>query len=86
MWIIAINGEENIPAQGGLDELNSHQFTRVKYKVKTSVFRRKIYQSTDFEYIPSIFDQVIPVVSYIELFLPEKFLTPNNIGENLKDL
>ena len=28
MWIVAINGEESITAQGVLDEINSHQTPR----------------------------------------------------------
>ena len=32
----------------------------------------------------SIFDQLIPVVSHLEVCLPEKPLTPENIGESFK--
>ena len=39
---------------------------------------------TDIEDICSIFDQVVPVVSHPEVSLPEKPLTPKNIGEYLK--
>ena len=85
MWIIAINGEEPITYQGMLDEPNIHQNTRGKSKVKISLCRKKIYHRTDLEEICSRFDQVRPVVSHIEVHLPEKPLTPNNIGEALKD-
>ena len=70
VWIIAINGEEPITAQGVLDEINHHQSTHGKSKVKISLFRRKIYQRTDFEEIHSRFDQIRPVVSHIKVFLP----------------
>ena len=46
--------------------------------------RRKSYQTSYIEYIRSKFDQVIPVVSHIEVSLPEKTITPNNIGEAIK--
>ena len=39
---------------------------------------------TYLEQIWSKFDQVIPVVSYIEVSLPEKPITPNNIGEAIQ--
>ena len=80
MWIIAINGEEHITAQGDLDEINQHQTPRQKSNVKISICIRKRYQRTYLEYIRSIFDQVRPVVSHIEVRLPEKHLTPNKIG------
>ena len=32
-----------------------------------------------------MFDQVRPMVSHIEVSLPDKYLTTNNIGEALKD-
>ena len=84
MWIVDINGEDPITAQGALDELNLQQTPRVKYKVKISLFRRKSYQRTYSEYISYRFDQVRPVVSHIEVSLPYKPPTPNNIDEGLK--
>ena len=41
VWIVAINGEEPITAQGVLDELNSHQIPRGKSKIKIILCRRK---------------------------------------------
>ena len=38
----------------------------------------------DLEYIWSKFDQVIPMVSHIEVSLPEKNIDPNKIGEAIK--
>ena len=38
----------------------------------------------DIEDIHYIFDQLRPVVSHIEVSLPEKLLTPKSIGEDLK--
>ena len=84
MWIIAINGEEPIIAQGASDELNCHQTQRGKSKVKISLRRGNNYQITDIEDICSILYQVIPVVSHLEVFIPEETLIPNNIGEYLK--
>ena len=55
VWIVAINGEEPIKAQGVLDELNSHQTPREKSKIKISLCRRKSYQRTDLEEIRSRF-------------------------------
>ena len=40
----------------------------------------------DLEEIHSRFDQVRPVVSHLEVRLPKKTLTPNNIGEALGGL
>ena len=42
-WITSINREEPITDQGALDELNLHQATRGKSKVKISLCRRKTY-------------------------------------------
>ena len=84
MWIISINREEPITAQGEFDELKCYQTPHGKYKINISLFRRKSYQSIDLEDIRSIFDQVRAVVSNIEVLLPEKPLTPKNIGEALK--
>ena len=69
MWIVAINGEEPITAQGVIDELNCHQTSRGKSKIKISLCRRKRYQRTDLEEIRSRFDQVRPVVSHLEVCL-----------------
>ena len=79
VWIIAINREEPITAQDTLDELNLHQTPHVKSKVNISLCIRKIYQRTDLEDIFSRFDQVRPVVSHIEVCLPDKHLTQKNI-------
>ena len=83
MWSVAINGEEPITYQGVLDELNRHQTPRGKSKTKISLCIRKIYQRTDLEEILSRFDQVRPVVSHLEVRLPKKLSTPNNIGDAL---
>ena len=77
---VAINWEEPITAQGVLDELDRHQNTWGESKIKIILCRRKSYQITDLEEISSRFDQVRPVVSYIEVRLPKKPPTPNNIG------
>ena len=84
MWIIAINGEDPITAKGALDELNFHQTPRGKSKAEISIYRRKSYQRKEIEDICSIFDQVRPVVSHIEICLPEELPTPNNIVKGLK--
>ena len=83
MWIVAINGEEPITAQGVLDELNHHQTQRGKSNIKISLCGRKRYQRTDLEVICSRFDQVRPVVPYLELILPNKPPTTKNIGDAL---
>ena len=76
MWIIVINWEEPITSKGDLDELNQHKNSHEKSKVKISLLRSKIYQRTDLEYIRSVFDQVISMVSHIKFHHPEKSLTP----------
>ena len=83
MWIAAINREETIKAQGVLDELNRHQTPRGKSKINISLCRRKSFQRTDIEEIRSRFDQFRPVVSNLEVCLPKKLSTPNNIGDAL---
>ena len=40
MWIIDINGEEPITAQGVINELNCHQHSGEKYMIKISLCRR----------------------------------------------
>ena len=84
VWIVAINGEDTITEQVTLDEIQKHKTQSVKYKFNISIFIRKSYQMTDLEWIWSMFDQVIPVVSHIEVNLPEKHIAPNNIGEAIK--
>ena len=37
MWIVDINGEDSITAQGALDEINRHQTLHEKSKVKISI-------------------------------------------------
>ena len=84
MWIIDINGEDPITAQSVLYELNCHQTPRGKSKVNINLCRRNSYKKTDLEDICSIFDQVRPIVSHLEVRLPDKLPTPNNIGECLE--
>ena len=83
VWIIYINGEEPIIDQVVLDELHFCQTPQGKYKIKISMWSSKSYQRTDLEYISSKFDQVRPVVSHLEVRLPNKPPTPKNIGEDL---
>ena len=80
---MAINGEYPIISQGVLDELNIHQTPWGKSKIKIIICRSNIYQIIDIEEIRSIFYQVIPVVSHLEVCLPKKPLAPKNIGEGL---
>ena len=70
-------------SQGVLDELNCHQTPRSKSNINISLCRRKKYQRTDLEEIRSRFDQVRPVVSHLEVRLPKKPPTQNNIGDAL---
>ena len=83
VWIVAINGEEPIIAQGVLDELNCHQISRSKSKINIHLCIRKSYQSIDLEEIRSRFDLVRPVVSHLEIHLPKRPPTPKNICESL---
>ena len=83
VWIIAINGEEPITYQGVLDELNNHKTPQGISKIKISLYIRNSYQRTYIEDINSIFYQVRPIVSNIEVRFPNKPPTPNNIGEGL---
>ena len=83
VWIVAINGEEPITAQGEFDELNRHQTPRGKSNINISLCRRKSHQRKYLEEIRSRFDQVRPVVSYLEVRLPKKPPTPKNIGDAL---
>ena len=80
VWIVAINEEEPITAQGVIDELNLHQTPRGKSKIEISLCRRKSYQITYLEEIRSRFDQVRPVVSHLEVCLPKKPPTPILFG------
>ena len=56
---------------------------RGKSKIDISLCRRKSYKRTYLEEIRSRFDQVRPVVSHIEVFLPKKPPKLKNIGEDL---
>ena len=80
VWIVAINLEEPITAQGVLDELKRHQTPQGRSKIKISLCRSKKYQITGLEEIYSRFDQVRPVVSHLEVCLPKKPPTSKNIG------
>ena len=84
VWIISINVEEPITYQGAFGEIKRHQNPRGNSKFNISLCKRKPYNITDLEEIPSRFDQVRPVVSNIEFCLPNKHPTPNNISECLK--
>ena len=84
VWIIDISVKEPITVQDSLDELQRHLNQHGKSKVKISLFRSKIYYRTDIEDIWSIFYQVRPVVSHLEVSLLAKTFTPNNIGEAIK--
>ena len=84
MWFISINVEEPITAQGEFDEINSHQNPHGKSKINISLCIRNIYQRTDLEDICPIFYLSRPVFSNLELCLPEKPISPKNIGEALK--
>ena len=86
MWIVAINGEYPITAKGVPDELNCHQTPRGKSNINISLCIRKSYQRKYLEEILSRFYQVRPVVSHLEVFLPKKPPTPNNIGDALGGL
>ena len=82
--IIAINVKGPITVQGKIDEHNRHQNPNENFKVNIGLCRRQNDQITIVEYICYIFDQVRPVVSHLEVRLPEKPLTPKSIGEVLK--
>ena len=75
--------EMKIPSGAGTTQLNRHQTPRGKSKIKIILCRRKSYQRTDLEGIRSRFDQVRPVVSHLEVRLPNKPPTPKNIGDSL---
>ena len=77
---IAINREYPIIAQGALDEIHCHQTPRGKSTVKISELKMKSYQSKYLKDIWSRFNQFRPVVSHLEYFLPQKPITPKNIG------
>ena len=79
-----MNGKEPITYQGALDEPSFCQTLHGKSKAKISLCKRKIYQRIDLEEICSRFDQVRPVVSHLEVIIPNKPLDPNGIGESLK--
>ena len=79
MCIVSINGEDHITAEGALDELKFRRTPRGTFKVKINIFRRKSYQRTDLEDILSVFDQVRPVVSNIEVRLPKKSPTQKTL-------
>ena len=85
MWIISINGEDPVTSQGALNKLQRHQNQLGKTNLKVSIFIRKSYKRKNIEDIRSIFDQVRPVVSHLEVIQPWKPLTPNNIVEAIKD-
>ena len=80
MWIIAINGRYPITDQGALDELNHYQTPHGKSKASISLCRSNSDQRTYLKYICSIFYQFRPIVSHIEVSLPNKPPIPKNIG------
>ena len=82
--IISMSGEEPITSQGTLDEINLHQTPHGKYKVNISLCRSNIYHRKDLEEVRYIFYQVIPLVSHLEVRLPDNPLIPKNIVEGLK--
>ena len=84
VWIGAIYEEEPIKYQYVLDGINIHQTPRGKSKVNITLCRRKSYQKTDIEDLFSIFDQVRPVDSHLDVRLPKKLTTPKSISKGSK--
>ena len=82
--IIYINGEESITAHVALDKIQHHTTPHGKSKVNVRLFRRKSYHSKVLEEIQYRFDQFIPMVSHIDVHLPNKPLSLKRIGEALK--
>ena len=83
MCIVANNVEDTITAQGVLDKLNRHQIQQGKSNIKISLYVLNNYQRIYLEEIRSIFDQVRPMVSHIEVSLTKKPPMPKNFGEAL---
>ena len=84
VWIIDINGKDPIIYQVAIDELHHHYNQCGKCKVNISLCRRKSYEKTYIKYIWSIFDQVRPVFSHLEVSLPGKTIAAKNIDKDLK--
>ena len=67
---IDINREECITEKGSLYELQRYQTQPIKSKVNISLLPSKIYLNTYLEELWTIFDQIRPVVSHIQVCLP----------------
>ena len=63
--------------------LMKYNAIRIDMQNLISLFRRKRYRHKYLEDIRYRFDQVRPVVSDLEVCLPDKPITPDNIGEAL---
>ena len=84
IWVVAINREDTITAEGMLDELQIYHTRHVKSKVNISLCIRNNHQRIYLKEIRSIFDQIRPMVSYIEVLFSEKPPNPKNIVESIK--
>ena len=78
--IIYNNGEDPIPAKGSLGKLQCYHTQCENSESKISLYRKKIYQFTNIEEPRSIFDQIRPVISNLEVSLLEKPKPPKKVG------
>ena len=82
--IISIYVQEPITNKGALSGLQHYQTKQGKYKAKIFLCRRKIYQLTDIETLWSRLYRTRPVVSHLEVILPQKHKVPKIIVEAIK--
>ena len=82
--IIAINGDKTVITKGLIDEIQRYHTQHSNKKLNIRLCSRNSYQCTDIEELWSIFDQIRPVVSHLEVNLPEKPKVHNKIGETIK--
>ena len=67
-----------------LDELKRYHIQRVKLNVVIILCKLKRYHCIDLEKHRSEFDQIRPVISHLEVSLPENPKTLKDIGVSLK--
>ena len=73
--LISMEKSPSLP-KGNFVKLQHYHTQCGKYKVNISLYRKKIYQRTDLEELQSRFDQIIPIVSNLEVLHTENLTTP----------
>ena len=83
LYVLKMDGEEPITAKCAPEDIRLHQNNKWKLNFWILIFEWKCSQRTNLEDIGSLFHQIRPIVSHLEVRLPQKPKFPKNIGDAL---